>query len=52
MTSAMVGRIFPYGGDRVNISENLSSITVVPVPPVDTSLVGVSNVCHQAMIGV
>ena len=39
-TSAMVGRICPppTGGDRVKVSENLGATEVVPVTPVDTSL--------------
>ena len=39
-TSAMVGRIYPPGGDRVKVSENLGATAVVPVAPVDTSLLG------------
>ena len=37
-TSAMVGRIFPHGGDRVKVSENFGATVVAPVVPVDTSL--------------
>ena len=37
-TSAMVGRICPPSGDRVKVSENLGATEVVPVAPVDTSL--------------
>ena len=42
-TSAMVGRICPHGGDRVKVFENSGLITVVPLAPVETFLVGVSN---------
>ena len=37
-TSAMVGRIWPHGGDRVKVSENLGATAVAPIAPVDTSL--------------
>ena len=37
-TSVMVGRIFPPGGDRVKVSENLGATSNAPVAPVDTSL--------------
>jgi hypothetical protein len=42
-TSTMVGRICPHGGDRVKVSENLGLTMVVPLTPVETSLVVVSN---------
>ena len=38
VTSAMVGRICPPGGNRVKVSENLGATRVAPVGPVDISL--------------
>ena len=50
-TSAMVGRIFPHGGDRVKVSENFGATVVAPVVPVDTSL-QVSLLYRRIEIGV
>ena len=35
----MMGRICPHGGDKVKVSENLGLTMVVPLAPVETSLV-------------
>ena len=37
-TSAMVGRIYPPGWDKVKVSENLGATSIAPVAPADTSL--------------